>query len=50
MFGEDPRTSVATVVSEADTAMYAAKDEGRDRVRVFDPLAVREERPASDGR
>jgi diguanylate cyclase (GGDEF)-like protein len=42
MFGEDPRTSVATVVSEADTAMYAAKDEGRDGVRVFDPLAVRE--------
>ena len=30
MFGDDPRTSVATVVSEADTAMYAAKDEGRD--------------------
>jgi diguanylate cyclase (GGDEF)-like protein len=43
MFGEDPRTSVATVVSEADTAMYAAKDEGRDGVRVFDPVAVRED-------
>lgn len=42
MFGDDPRTSVATVVSEADTAMYAAKDEGRDGVRVFDPAAVRE--------
>ncbi|HEX5982792.1 MAG TPA: diguanylate cyclase [Solirubrobacterales bacterium] len=42
MFGDDPRTSVATVVSEADTAMYAAKDVGRDAVRVFDPLAVRE--------
>jgi diguanylate cyclase (GGDEF)-like protein len=47
MFGEDPRTSVATVVSEADTAMYAAKDEGRDGVRIFDPVAVRE---TSDGR
>src|SRR5690348_16585921 len=41
MFGEDPRTGVATVVSEADAAMYAAKDEGRDGVRVFDPVAVR---------
>lgn len=41
-FGDDPRTSAATVFSEADTAMYAAKDEGRDGVRVFDPVAVRE--------
>jgi diguanylate cyclase (GGDEF)-like protein len=45
MFGDDPRTSAATVFSEADTAMYAAKDEGRDGVRVFDPVAVREEAP-----
>ncbi|MDQ2629614.1 MAG: diguanylate cyclase [Actinomycetota bacterium] len=37
MFGDDPRTSAATVFSEADTAMYTAKDEGRDGVRVFDP-------------
>ncbi len=43
MFGEDPRTSIELVISEADTAMYAAKDGGRDGVRVFDPLAVREE-------
>jgi diguanylate cyclase (GGDEF)-like protein len=43
MFGEDPRTSPESVVSEADTAMYAAKDGGRDGVRVFDPLAVRDE-------
>jgi diguanylate cyclase (GGDEF)-like protein len=42
MFGEDPRTSTELVVSEADTAMYAAKDGGRDGVRVFDPLAVRD--------
>lgn len=45
MFGDDPRTSAATVFSEADTAMYAAKDEGRDGVRVFDPVAVREDVP-----
>jgi diguanylate cyclase (GGDEF)-like protein len=43
MFGDDPRTSLETVVSEADTAMYAAKDSGRDGVRVFDPLSVRDE-------
>lgn len=43
MFGEDPRTSIESVISEADTAMYAAKDGGRDGVRVFDPLAVRDE-------
>jgi len=45
MFGDDPRTSTATVFSEADTAMYAAKDEGRDGVRVFDPVAVRDDLP-----
>ncbi|HEX6601137.1 MAG TPA: diguanylate cyclase, partial [Solirubrobacterales bacterium] len=45
MFGDDPRTSAATVFSEADTAMYTAKDEGRDGVRVFDPEAVREDAP-----
>ncbi len=45
MFGDDPRTSAATVFSEADTAMYAAKDEGRDGVRVFDPEAIRESEP-----
>jgi diguanylate cyclase (GGDEF)-like protein len=45
MFGEDPRTSVESVLSEADTAMYAAKDGGRDGVRVFDPLAVRDDAP-----
>jgi diguanylate cyclase (GGDEF)-like protein len=45
MFGEDPRTSIELVVSEADTAMYAAKDGGRDGVRVFDPIAVRDDAP-----
>jgi diguanylate cyclase (GGDEF)-like protein len=43
MFGSDPRTSIESVVSEADTAMYAAKDGGRDGVRVFDPVAVRDD-------
>jgi diguanylate cyclase (GGDEF)-like protein len=42
MFGDDPRTSYASIVSEADTAMYAAKDGGRDGVRVFDPIAIRD--------
>ncbi|HET8814367.1 MAG TPA: diguanylate cyclase [Solirubrobacterales bacterium] len=42
MFGDDPRTSPATIVSEADAAMYAAKDEGGNRVRVFEPDSVRE--------
>jgi diguanylate cyclase (GGDEF)-like protein len=40
IFGDHPRTSIGSVVSEADTAMYAAKDGGRDGVRVFDPVAV----------
>ncbi|HYJ20474.1 MAG TPA: diguanylate cyclase [Solirubrobacterales bacterium] len=43
MFGDNPRTSIESVVSEADTAMYAAKDEGRDGFRVFDPVAVRDD-------
>jgi len=47
MFGEDPRMSYATLVSEADTAMYAAKDGGRDGVRVFDVEAIREDAPDS---
>jgi diguanylate cyclase (GGDEF)-like protein len=47
MFGDDPRTSTESVVSEADTAMYAAKDGGRDGVRIFDPLAIRDETPGS---
>jgi diguanylate cyclase (GGDEF)-like protein len=41
MFGDRPRTNIAAIVSEADTAMYAAKEGGRDGVRVFDREAVR---------
>jgi diguanylate cyclase (GGDEF)-like protein len=40
--GDKPSLSLETVVSEADAAMYAAKDAGRDAVRVFDPLAIRQ--------
>ncbi len=47
MFGDDPRTSTESIVSEADTAMYAAKDGGRDGVRVFDPIAVRDDVPGT---
>jgi diguanylate cyclase (GGDEF)-like protein len=36
LFDGDPRLDVPTVIAEADLAMYAAKDDGRDRVRVFD--------------
>jgi diguanylate cyclase (GGDEF)-like protein len=43
MFGDHARSSIASVVSEADSAMYAAKDGGRDGVRVFDPVAIRGE-------
>jgi diguanylate cyclase (GGDEF)-like protein len=42
LFGDDPKASVATIVADADAAMYAAKDDGRDAVRVFDPVVVRE--------
>ncbi len=45
MFGEDPRQGAASVASQADAAMYAAKDAGRDGVRIFDPEAVREDHP-----
>jgi GGDEF domain-containing protein len=48
MFGDDPRMSLETIVAEADTAMYAAKDSGRNGVRVFDPLAVKDEAPEVD--
>lgn len=41
IFGENPRSSVAAIVADADAAMYAAKDEGRDGVRIFEPASVR---------
>ena len=46
IFGEDPLMSYPTLLSEADTAMYAAKDAGGDGFRVFAPAAIRED--ASD--
>ncbi|HXF32299.1 MAG TPA: diguanylate cyclase [Solirubrobacterales bacterium] len=41
LFGGDPLMSYATLVSEADTAMYAAKDAGGDGFRVFHADALR---------
>ena len=41
LFGDDPVMSYATLVSEADTAMYAAKDGGGDGFRMFHPDALR---------
>ncbi|HEX3239893.1 MAG TPA: diguanylate cyclase [Solirubrobacterales bacterium] len=46
MFGADPRQGAASVASQADAAMYAAKDAGRDEVRIFDPEALREDHPS----
>jgi diguanylate cyclase (GGDEF)-like protein len=43
IFGEDPLMSYATLLSEADTAMYAAKDVGGDGFRVFAPASIRED-------
>jgi diguanylate cyclase (GGDEF)-like protein len=40
-FGGDQTMSYATLLSEADTAMYAAKDAGGDDFRVFHPDAIR---------
>jgi diguanylate cyclase (GGDEF)-like protein len=36
VFGDDPRRSAESIVSAADTAMYAAKDAGRDQVHLFE--------------
>jgi diguanylate cyclase (GGDEF)-like protein len=44
-FGADPLMSYATLVSEADTAMYAAKDSGGDGFRVFHPDAIQVSAP-----
>jgi diguanylate cyclase (GGDEF)-like protein len=48
LFGVDPLMSYATLVSEADTAMYAAKDAGGDDFRVFHPDAIRITAPGRD--
>ncbi|HEY2054845.1 MAG TPA: diguanylate cyclase [Solirubrobacterales bacterium] len=40
VFGTHDLMSYATLVSEADTAMYAAKDAGGDGFRVFHPDAI----------
>jgi diguanylate cyclase (GGDEF)-like protein len=48
LFGVDPLMSYATLVSEADTAMYAAKDAGGDGFRVFHPDAIRITAPGRD--
>ena len=47
VFGDDPRRSAESIVSEADTAMYAAKDAGRNQVRVFEREVVRNSPGAS---
>jgi diguanylate cyclase (GGDEF)-like protein len=41
VFGIDPLMGYATLVSEADTAMYAAKDAGGDGFRLFHPEELR---------
>ena len=46
IFGPDSRQGAASVISQADAAMYAAKDAGRDEVRIFDPRALRDDRPS----
>ncbi|MFN8216965.1 MAG: diguanylate cyclase [Solirubrobacterales bacterium] len=45
MFGDRPRANVAAIVSEADAAMYEAKDDGRDGVRVYDRHAIVDDGP-----
>jgi diguanylate cyclase (GGDEF)-like protein len=45
IFGIDQVMSYATLVSEADTAMYAAKDAGGDGFRVFHPDSIRVSAP-----
>jgi diguanylate cyclase (GGDEF)-like protein len=47
VFGIDQLMSYATLLSEADTAMYAAKDEGGDGFRVFHPDAIRVSTPGA---
>jgi diguanylate cyclase (GGDEF)-like protein len=46
LFGVEPLMSYATLLSEADTAMYAAKDAGGDGFRVFHADAIRVTAPS----
>jgi diguanylate cyclase (GGDEF)-like protein len=48
IFGFDQMMSYATLVSEADTAMYAAKDAGGDDFRVFHPDSIRISAPGQN--
>ncbi|HEX4752557.1 MAG TPA: diguanylate cyclase [Solirubrobacterales bacterium] len=48
IFGIDPMMGYATLVSEADTAMYAAKDAGGDDFRVFHPEELRVTAPGKN--
>jgi diguanylate cyclase (GGDEF)-like protein len=41
IFDGGPTASAEALVAEADAAMYAAKDAGRDAIRIFDPSAIR---------
>jgi len=45
-FGEGRRLSWEAVLARADTAMYAAKEDGRDSVRVFSDAQVSEAAPS----
>jgi diguanylate cyclase (GGDEF)-like protein len=47
IFGTSHLMSYATLVSEADTAMYAAKDAGGDGFRVFHPDAIQATAPGT---
>jgi len=49
MFGAGLPPRPGTVVSEADMAMYAAKEGGRDDVRIFDHAAMRDRAPGPRG-
>jgi diguanylate cyclase (GGDEF)-like protein len=49
-FGTGVRLSYESVLAQADAAMYAAKQSGGDRVRVFDPRPEPDPVSASDAR
>ncbi|GAB3682359.1 putative bifunctional diguanylate cyclase/phosphodiesterase [Angustibacter aerolatus] len=47
---DDPHTTPDVLIAHADTAMYAAKHDGRGRYRVFDPSAYAVERAEASAR